>query len=75
MAKEVVSANSLCIRAACQTFDISESCYRYGGKLDGTNALIANWLMRLTDNHRNWGFGLCYLYLGVLFVLAQREGV
>jgi putative transposase len=19
--------------------------------------------MRLTDNHRNWGFGLCYLYL------------
>lgn len=24
---------------------------------------IANWLIRLTDNHRNWGFGLCYLYL------------
>jgi len=20
-------------------------------------------LLRLTDNHRNWGFGLCYLYL------------
>jgi len=20
-------------------------------------------LIRLTDNHRNWGFGLCYLYL------------
>ncbi len=19
--------------------------------------------MRLTDHHRNWGFGLCYLYL------------
>lgn len=20
-------------------------------------------MIRLTDNHRNWGFGLCYLYL------------
>jgi hypothetical protein len=20
-------------------------------------------LIKLTDNHRNWGFGLCYLYL------------
>jgi len=25
--------------------------------------LIANWLIRLTDNNRSWGFGLCYLYL------------
>jgi putative transposase len=21
------------------------------------------WLLRLTGNHRNWGFGLCFLYL------------
>lgn len=63
MAKEVVGAKRLCVRAACQTFDISESCYRYVGKLDATNALIASWLMRLTDNNRSWGFGLCYLYL------------
>ena len=63
MAKEVVGAKRLCVRAACQTFDISESCYRYVGKLDATNALIASWLMRLTVNNRSWGFGLCYLYL------------
>jgi putative transposase len=25
--------------------------------------VIADWLVRLTHNHRNWGFGLCYLYL------------
>jgi putative transposase len=25
--------------------------------------LIANWLTRLTDNNRTWGFGLCFLYL------------
>ena len=24
---------------------------------------VENWLLRLTDNHQNWGFGLCYLYL------------
>lgn len=27
------------------------------------NDEIANWLVRLTDNNRNWGFGLCFLYL------------
>ena len=42
---------------------LSESCYRYEPKQDAENALIADWLIRLTDNHRNWGFGLCYLYL------------
>ena len=38
-------------------------CYRYEPKQDAENALIADWLIRLTDNHRTWGFGLCYLYL------------
>ncbi len=32
-------------------------------KLDAENDEVANWLIRLTDNDRNWGFGLCYLYL------------
>ena len=27
------------------------------------NALIADWLLRLTYTHRKWGFGLCFLYL------------
>ena len=25
--------------------------------------MIADWLLRLTHNHRTWGFGLCFLYL------------
>ena len=25
--------------------------------------MIADWLLRLTTTNRNWGFGLCYLYL------------
>jgi len=32
-------------------------------KLDAENAKVANWLLKLTVSHRNWGFGLCYLYL------------
>jgi len=63
MAKEVVAQRGLAIRVACVVFSISESCYRYEPKQDAENALIADWLIRLTDNHRNWGFGLCYLYL------------
>ena len=59
MAKEVVHQRGLAIRVACAVFSISESCYRYEPKEDAENALIADWLIRLTDNHRNWGFGLC----------------
>ena len=63
MAKEVVHQRGLAIGLACSVFSISESCYRYDPKQDAENALIADWLIRLTDNHRNWGFGLCDLYL------------
>ena len=70
MAKKVVTDRGVCIRVACLAFRISESCYRYERKLDAQNDEVATWLIRLTDNHRNWGFGLwalgfglCYLYL------------
>jgi putative transposase len=63
MAKEVVQQRGIAIRLACQVFSVSESCYRYESRQNAENEEIANWLTRLTDNHRNWGFGLCYLYL------------
>lgn len=63
MTKEVVHQRGLALRVASAVFSISESCYRYKLKQDAENALIADWLIRLTDNHSNWGFGLCYLYL------------
>lgn len=31
--------------------------------LSDENEEIADWLERLTTNKRNWGFGLCFLYL------------
>ena len=63
MAKEVVTQRGISIRVACQVFTVSESCYRYEAKLNAENDQIADWLLRLTDNNRSWGFGLCYLYL------------
>ena len=63
MAKKVVAERSISIRFACAVFQISETCYRYKRKLSAENIRIADWLIRLTDNQRNWGFGLCFLYL------------
>ena len=63
MAQRAVADHKVSIRLACQAFNISETCYRYEAKLSGDNALIADWLLRLTTTNRNWGFGLCYLYL------------
>ena len=63
MAKKAVHEHGLSIRLACSAFGVSESCYRYRPKLSDENAEIADWLIRLTHNQRNWGFGLCFLYL------------
>lgn len=63
MAREAATARGLSIRLACRAFGISETCYRYQPKLSDENAAIADWLVRLTHNQRNWGFGLCFLHL------------
>ncbi len=63
LAHKAVTERSLSIRLACRAFNISERCYRYHPKLSGENEEIADWLLRLTQWQRNWGFGLCFLYL------------
>lgn len=63
MAKEVVAQGGVTVRVACQIFNVSESCYRYEAKRCSENEEIAKWLLSLTDNNRNWEFGLCYLFL------------
>ena len=63
MAKAAVQAHGISIRLACECLGISESCYRYEAKLSNENAEIADWLIRLTHNQKNWGFGLCYYHL------------
>ena len=63
MAQEVVENNIMSIALACRTFKISETCYRYKALLASDNLKIAELLLGLTQNQRNWGFGLCFLYL------------
>jgi putative transposase len=68
MAMEIVQGRTIPIGLACKIFTISQSCCRYQAKNNAENDGIANWLLRLTDNHRNWGFGL-------FFVPAQCQRV
>ncbi len=59
----MVRERGISVRLACEVVGISQTCYRYVCKSSTENDEIADWLMRLTGNHRSWGFGLCYLYL------------
>lgn len=63
MAKTAVDTHAVSIRLACTAFGISQTCYRYQAALSAENEKIADHLIRLTHNQRNWGFGLCFLYL------------
>ena len=63
MAQHAVNSQRTTIQHACTTFALSETCYRYQGKHADENAVIADWLVRLTTAYRTWGFGLCFLHL------------
>jgi putative transposase len=63
MARGYVDAGRVTIQNACLAFGISQTCFRYQAKRNSENEVIADWLVRLTNNQRNWGFGLCFLYL------------
>jgi len=63
MAQWAVKVKKVSIRLACEVFGVSQTCYRYHPKLSSANNEIADWLIRLTGAQRNWGFGLCFLYL------------
>lgn len=55
------------IQLAGEAFGLSQSGFHYEPKLGAENTQIADWLIRLTSNQRNWG--------AVFLVSAQREGL
>lgn len=63
LAQRAVQEKGVSIRLACAAFRISQNGYRYTPVLSDENALVADWLSRLTTCHKRWGFGLCFLYL------------
>ncbi len=62
-AVEAVAQKGVSIALACRTFGVSERCYRFEPKLKPENEWISDLLIGLTNAHRTWGFGLCYLHL------------
>lgn len=48
----MVRGRGQAIRRACRLYQISETCYRYQAKLSSENAVIADWLGRLTTTNR-----------------------
>ena len=63
MAEYAVARRGASIALACRAFGVSETCYRYGPKLQAENEEIADLLVGLTDARKTWGFGLCFLHL------------
>ena len=63
MAENAVDRRKISIALACRTFEVSETCYRYGPKLRAENEEIADLLVGLTEARKTWGFGLCFLHL------------
>lgn len=63
MAQKAVNKHPVSIRLACECFALSESAYRYQPKFKSENEQIAQWLIRLTEQYRRWGFKLCFYYL------------
>jgi len=63
MAKEAMKERYLSIRQVCEAFCVSQGCFRYVPTLSSDNARIAELLLGLARSWRNWGFGLCFLYL------------
>ena len=63
MAKRAVIDKKISVRQACRAVSVSERCFRYKPKLADDNARIAELLLGLAQSQRNWGFGLCFLFL------------
>ncbi len=63
LAAQAVAHHGVSIALACRIFGISETCFRYRPRLAAENDRIAALLVGLTQAHRRWGFGLCFLYL------------
>lgn len=63
LAEKTVAMKRVSIALACREFGVSENGFRYSPKCDDENERIADLLVGLTNVHKTWGFGLCFLHL------------
>ncbi|SNT69859.1 putative transposase [Psychrobacter sp. LV10R520-6] len=58
-----IEDRGISIRRACSIFNISVTVYYHKSVASDENRQIANLLIDLTNQNKNWGFGLCFLSL------------
>ena len=58
-----IKEHDISIRRAYLIFNISVTCYYHKSVVTDENQQIADLLIKLTDENKNWGFGLCFLTL------------
>nr|QXO85695.1 putative transposase [Paracoccus sp. (in: a-proteobacteria)] len=58
-----VATKRVSIALACRAFAVSETCFRYSPTRDEDNEMIADLLVGLTNVHKTWVIGLCFLHL------------
>ncbi|WP_201500638.1 IS3-like element ISPar2 family transposase [Psychrobacter arcticus] len=58
-----IKERRISIRRACLIFNISVTCYYHKSAASDENKQIADLLIELTTQNKNWGFGLCFLTL------------
>jgi putative transposase len=59
----MVQARGISVTRACRWAVVSRSTWHHRSQRSGTDREIARHLLELTEANRNWGFGLCFLYL------------
>ena len=62
------------IRVVCDVLSISATCYFYKPTLANENAVIEDWLMRLTTTHKRWGVGALACALTSCVILKGLNG-
>ena len=63
MAQYAVDERGVSVALVCRAFSISQRCFQYVPLLADENKEVEDWLIALTKARKNWGFGLCDLYL------------
>ena len=63
LACHYIKERVISIRKACRIFDISVTGYYHKSVASDENQQIADLLIELTTQNKNWGFGLCFLSL------------
>ena len=58
-----IEDRGISISRACLIFNISVTCYYHKSVATDENKQIADLLIKLTQQNKSWGFGLCFLTL------------